>query len=340
MSVRPGEQSAEPFQLQRNDGRSTDKTLTLSVIVPTYNDAHGLRETVQSLVRQNYPVAKYEVVVVDNGSTDDTLAVARALAGDYPDLVSAVEEKSVQSSYAARNKGIVNSTGEILCFLDSDMTVEPNYLSQISARFAAGDVAYLGQAVKVVVEEQSVAAGYNQAQGFPIEAYMRQQHFAGAGCLAVRRDLMEAVGAFDSRLESSGDLEFGQRVHAAGYRQDFAGEIVLNHPARASYRSLIGKARRLGRGDAQLRYHLPGRYGSRMDRYRRPSYYLPNRPWAIREQYIAAGRQISIVSALCLSLWALPLKWTRPLAAFREFSRLRARAGKRAPGGQRNVPLE
>lgn len=302
--------------------------LQISVIIPVYNDTAGLRRTVSSLISQDFPASRYEIIIVDNGSTDGTWKMARALKATHPHLIAAVREDRVQSSYAARNRGIACASGEVLCFVDADMMGPATYLSRINARFSTEDVQYLGHAVQVVADRNSLSARYNRAQGFPIRAYLLEQHFAGAGCLSVRRTLLEKVGWFDGRLESSGDLEFGQRVYAAGFRQDFAGDIILQHPARANYRSLLAKARRLGRGDAQLKHHLPERYESRTERYRRPSYYLPRRPRGIVDQFASVGDNINLLSGLLLSIWALPLKWARPLACLKELRRLRAQTSE------------
>ena len=75
---------------------------TISVIVPVYNDRDGLTATVHSLLEQEYPADRYEILVVDNRSTDGTHAAAQALSAEHPTRVRALAETQVQSSYAAR----------------------------------------------------------------------------------------------------------------------------------------------------------------------------------------------------------------------------------------------
>src|SRR3990170_3006911 len=86
----------------------------ISVIVPVYNDAQRIGKCIESLLQQTYPHEKYEVIIIDNGSTDETREVIKK----YP--VKLLIEDKIQSSYAARNKGIKNAKGEVIAFTDSD----------------------------------------------------------------------------------------------------------------------------------------------------------------------------------------------------------------------------
>ena len=110
-------------------------SVKISIIIPVYNDPQGLKDTISSLVIQNYPFDKYEIVVVDNGSIDNTLDVAKEYVGEFPQLIKYVVEDKIRSSYAARNKGIKAAKGNLICFIDSDMTVKNNYLTDVSDYF-------------------------------------------------------------------------------------------------------------------------------------------------------------------------------------------------------------
>lgn len=86
----------------------------VSVIVPVYNDAGRIGQCLDALKQQTYPDERDEVIVVDNGSTDET----RAVAERYP--VSVFVENEIASSHAARNRGIRAARGDVLAFTDSD----------------------------------------------------------------------------------------------------------------------------------------------------------------------------------------------------------------------------
>lgn len=306
----------------------------ISVIVPVYHDAAGLRVTIDSLVRQSYPRTHFEVIIVDNGSSDETPAVAASLQAANSDLVRFVQETAARGSYAARNEGIRLARGTILCFIDADMTVPAGYLAAVEAGMADG-ADYLGCRVELYADERTRAADYNRAFGFPVERYVREHHYAPTCCLTVRRSVIERLGGFDARLESGGDVEFGQRVHAAGFRQEYRHDITLHHPARASLRALLLKSRRVARGLAQLRHHYPERYARVGARFLSWRAWMPLKPQHVREQHQAIGVPITAAGALATSLWALPLRWAGPLAYVAESVRLRRHSGRVDPPAAR-----
>jgi glycosyltransferase involved in cell wall biosynthesis len=232
---------------------------SISVIIPVYNDLEGLRDTLDSLVNQDFE-GDYEILPVDNNSTDNTGEVIKEFEKSHPDLVRGLEETEVQSSYAARNKGIEESKGDILAFIDADMWVEEDWLSKISSRFEEDDTKYLGCNVEIVMEEETATAILNKSMGFPVEDYLREDNMAPTCCLAVRKELFEEHGKFDDRLVSGGDVEFGKRIHQNGVEQDFAEDITMYHPARSSLKSLLKKRFRVGKGKHQRKKLYPGRF--------------------------------------------------------------------------------
>ena len=92
----------------------------VSIIVPVYNNPAGIDLLLSKLVRQTYDPKRYEVIVADNGSQDETLQVVLGYTEHYRALVNVVVESDTQGSYAARNKGISVAKGEIYAFIDSD----------------------------------------------------------------------------------------------------------------------------------------------------------------------------------------------------------------------------
>lgn len=84
------------------DSPQTTQNLSISVIIPVYNDPAGLQDTLQSLVIQESP-GKFEIIVADNGLTDGTVQVAEKYCSRHEGLIKIVVEDNIQSSYAARN---------------------------------------------------------------------------------------------------------------------------------------------------------------------------------------------------------------------------------------------
>jgi glycosyltransferase AglI len=234
----------------------------VSVIVPVYNDENGIQLTLRSLEKQNYPTDQWEVIVIDNNSTDQS-KVKAFLFQDKISTLKVVSEAR-RSSYAARNKGIELAKGDILAFIDSDMTVGTDWITKGVGDIKNQDADYVGCRVDIYLKfnPPTVWEIFNQRTGFPIKEYMEKGGFAGAGNLFVRKEVIQRLGAFDARLISSGDLEFGNRVKDGGFKMYYSDHNIMHHPARSSMSSLLKKTIRLARGFVDLRYLFPERYGS------------------------------------------------------------------------------
>ena len=229
-----------------------------SIVIPVYNDSEGIRHTLDSVTEQINK--KYEVLICDNASTDDTRESICEYVRQSNKMTLLVEDE-IQGSYAARNKGIQHASGEIIAFLDADETVDRDFLETALKTMEEQDVDYLGCNVELTLPEDTLVGRYNVHTGFPVQQYLDQQHYAPTCALLVRREVFEDVGRFDSRLVSGGDREFGERVHEAGYDQGYAEDAVVYHPARTKFSSLAKKNVRVGRGFCQKQRYYPERYG-------------------------------------------------------------------------------
>ncbi|MFC6718695.1 glycosyltransferase [Natrialbaceae archaeon GCM10025810] len=309
----------------------------VSVIVPVYNDPSGLLETLESLVDQTHP--SYEVIVVDNDSDDETLAVARSVADSHPEFVRVEREREIQSSYAARNTGIRAASGEILAFVDADVTVDADFLEAGVSAMRSRDAAYLGCRVDVALEERVIVGLYNAITGFPVERYVEENRFAPTCALFVRRDLVEDVGAFDNRLASGGDTEFGQRVAASGRDLHYAPDVRAEHPARATLRSLLRKRVRIGRGITQRASLYPDRYDA--PPLWHPIGYLPPHPGRFRRS-VAEPRD-DLTASETVGLYCVAYLERLAETTGRALERLDELASTRESDGESNVtpsPIE
>lgn len=255
----------------------------VSVIIPVYNDADGLHLTLESLVSQTYPVTQHEIIVVDNGSTDQTQSVTLNFSEDFPNITLVVEDE-IQSSYAARNAGIMESSGEIIAFIDADMVVDETWIEQIVDSVQSCNSSVIGCAVEVISnnDDPNIFEIYNIQTGFPIRRFIEQDHFVPTCCLVVKRDVFHDVGLFDDRLVSGGDKEFGTRVFEAGYTIQYNPSITMYHPARDTLRSHLAKGFRIGRGAIQRSQLYPARLGTKSNLD--PRFYLPPLPSRLRKK--------------------------------------------------------
>ena len=106
-----------------------DKELLLSIIVPVYNVEKYLVRCIDSLVTQDVDACDYEIIMVNDGSTDNSLSVAEDLAAKYNNIVIVSHEN--RGLAAARNTGLRNASGQYVMFVDSDDYLTPNVISKM-----------------------------------------------------------------------------------------------------------------------------------------------------------------------------------------------------------------
>ena len=227
-------------------------------VIPVYNDGSGINQTLLSVTSMigNHS----EIITVDNGSTDDTRNAIRGYTETHENVHLLVEDE-IQGSYAARNKGIQHADGDVFAFIDADETVDDDWLETALQAMNEQDADYLGCNVELTLPEDTLVGRYNARTGFPVKQYLEAEHYAPTCALLVRREVFEDVGLFDARLISGGDREFGERVHEAGYKQGYAEDATVYHPARTTFESLAKKNFRVGRGFCQKQRYYPERYG-------------------------------------------------------------------------------
>ena len=226
----------------------------VSVIIPVYNHAGELQRCLEALARQTLPRAEMEVLVVDNGSTEDLAGVRDGHA-----WVTWLHEP-LPGSYAARNRALAEARGDVLAFTDADCLPQDDWLERGLGHLALEPaVGMLAGRVELFPADPRKPTGselWDMEFGLRNEDYLRKDQFGVTANLFVRRAVFARVGPFDDRLKSSGDLEWGKRAHAAGVVQRFAGDVVVRHPARPGLRELASKARRI-RGGYHDRGLLP-----------------------------------------------------------------------------------
>ena len=290
--------------------------LKISVIIPVYQDEKGLADTVNSMLAQDFPKQWYEIIIVDNNSKDGTKQAAMELQKAYPDLIKVVHQDQIQSSYAARNAGVKAAKGEICCFIDANMTADTKYLARVLRHFENDEeLDYMGCRIQVVCNgKRTLSDWYNLRYDFQIEKYFKKDHFVVTACLSARKRVFERVGFFDKRLESSGDKEFGQRVYAAGLKQHYDDSLVLFHPSRSTYASIIKKYKRIARGHAQLTHYYPDRYSYHKSERYNMHLYIP---------FVLLKLPIGIVSSAGKFLYRLPIDLLAAVEFKKELRRLK-----------------
>jgi len=207
---------------------------TLSVVVPVRDGGLDFERCLQRL-RDSY-VTDYELIVVDDGSTDDS-AVLAARAG-----ATVVRNATPQGPAAARNLGAQAARAPLIFFLDADVAVHPPTLGLAMARFDADPVlaALFGSyddtpaAPGLVSQYRNLLHHFVHQQG-QFQQGIRPAHTFWTGCGTIRRDVFLAFGGFDPRLyprPAIEDIELGYRLTRAGHRIVLARDVLATHMKR------------------------------------------------------------------------------------------------------------
>jgi glycosyltransferase involved in cell wall biosynthesis len=181
----------------------------LSVIIPFLNEQAQLPACLRALDAQTFPRELFEVILVDNGSTDASVDVARSFAG------GTVLHESRRDPYLARNLGISVARGQHMVFLDADCVADSRWLEELfkvidglNAQITLGYLAYPADASAFVRRHEEY---YDAKLCYIFERRLRRFYFGHAGNMAVRRDVFQAVGSFPP-MPVVGDTEIIHRV--------------------------------------------------------------------------------------------------------------------------------
>ena len=198
----------------------------LSVIICTYNRQKYIYNCLKSIAENDFDASKYEILVVNNNSTDDTEGECRRFGSDYPHINFSVCCETSQGLSYARNRGIEEAKGDILVYVDDDATVNREYLSTIADFFDRyPDAMAAGGAIYPVyeTEEPKWMSKYTREL---ITAYkdegrrvirMTGSRFPSGGNAAYRREVFERVGRFDPALGRRGNLLISGEEKAVFY---------------------------------------------------------------------------------------------------------------------------
>lgn len=197
--------------------------MRVSVVVPTYNEERFIERTLRAL----RSVRAHEIVVIDGGSEDSTLEIAKR----YADILES--SKSFDSPAKARNAGVKLSTGEIVAFIDADTVVSTSWLNAIISCFSKseGVIGATGPAYPLEREGLlTVPYIFSYEVLVRLTLIVGRPHFLGFNC-AYRREFLEAVSGFDEGVEVSEDALLSMKAPAYG-KLRFLKEMVVYTSAR------------------------------------------------------------------------------------------------------------
>ena len=256
----------------------------VSVVVPACDAESTIERTVQSLLGQEYPLGRFEVIVVENGSRDRT----PSLLSSHGSRIRVVHEKR-KGAAAARNAGLRVASYPYIAFTDADCVPDSSWLRELMAYAARNPWAdFIGGPI-VAHQPRSRIERFSEWLWDQERALHAQPPYAITANLLVRKALLFELGMFDEALLRGQDVDLSYRAHFRGARFGFADTAVVRHVNPRNLRQVFAKGLQHGHAVARL-----------LEKYSRE---LGQTPW---QRCLDGRRYASIgahLAALARSAW-------------------------------------
>lgn len=245
-------------------------SIFLSIVIPVRNEEKYIQQTLESLINQDYPKERYELIVVDGRSTDLTILIVQKFIADHPDVNIRLEDNPGILSSRARNIGIRTSKGQLIGVIDGHVHIPDKQLFTSMEKFrnetgmlclarpAPLDVPGLddGLAYWIAVARKSFLG---HSSGSMIYSSYEGQCDPVSSGFAYDRSVFEKVGYFDESLDAAEDVEFHHRLKKAGIVAYTSPKLIIYYFPRSTFRDLFKQQERYGEGRARfVQRHVSG----------------------------------------------------------------------------------
>jgi GT2 family glycosyltransferase len=219
----------------------------ISLIILTYNNLDYTRQCLESIFSKTvYP--NYEIVVVDNASTDGTPDYLQTVAATHQNMLLVLNKEN-RGFAAGNNQGVAAASGEYIAFLNNDIVVTPGWLSGLVAHLIDPSIGAIGPVTNYAGNESRIAVDYHNISDLDDFARRYTQAHAGQSfeirmlalfCMLLRRSVIEAVGPLDEQFGVGmyEDDDFSLRIRQKGYRILCAEDVYIHHWGSAAFSRL------------------------------------------------------------------------------------------------------
>ena len=242
--------------------------LFVSVVIPVLNEGASLEGVVRALLGQEYPADMFEVILVDGGSTDETLSIAFELGRSRSNVK--LFPNPARLSSAGRNAGARAARGDVVMFVDGHCEVPDRFLlSSLSelVRTTGADVFCRPQPLQAAglsATQRAIALARASRLGHNPGSHIFAQNEEGfvdpeSSGAAYTRRVFDTIGFFDESFDACEDVDFNLRAREAGLKAFTSPRLTIRYKPRDSLAALFRQMARYGSGRARLLAKHPGR---------------------------------------------------------------------------------
>lgn len=201
---------------------------TVSVVVPVCNNEKGIDSFLKALLSQNYNKDLYDIIVIDNGSTDKTREKVKKF-----NVKLLLEHEHLGSPYSARNRGIESSKGEIIALIDSNKIPKKDWLSEGINCLERSNADIVGGNV-IFRFNGKITAGkvFDANTNIRMRESIEKRNVVKTANLFVRRVVFNSVGLFPEGVRSGGDIRWSRRASKAGFELSYCKHSSVYYSAK------------------------------------------------------------------------------------------------------------
>lgn len=221
--------------------------LKASVIIPVYNQSSELQDVLNILQNQSYPRNEFEVIVADNGSTDNT----REMVNRYEGVKYLLQDEYLNSSYSSRNRGIEMAEGDVVVLLDGTVAPEKDWLAEGLKCMEMMKADIITSDVKFVFGEKVTAGQVYDSNNLSTEVAIENRGVAKTASLFVKKEVFETIGLFKEGAETAEDVIWTWKASQNGFKIKYCYNSVAYKKAKTFLQS-VKKQWRDGKGQPAI----------------------------------------------------------------------------------------